>query len=121
HGEPPPPHPPLLPPRVLRPVHALPRGHRLARKTRHADRRGRGQPPRPRPPARPLRPDGGPYHLRPRRRRRVARPLDHPPLPPRVRGEVPPGYVRRSRPLPRIRRLIHRRTPNPSSRPTSPD
>jgi hypothetical protein len=89
HGRVPPPDHPLLPPRVLRAVHPLPRGHRVAREARLAHRRRGGQPPRPRPPPRPLRPDGGPHHLRPRRRRRVARPLDHPALPRGVRGEVP--------------------------------
>ena len=103
HGELPPPHHPLLPPRVLRAVHAVSRRHRLARKARHPDRRGRGQPPRPRPAARTLRQHGGPHHLRARRRRRVARPLDDPPLPLRVRGEVPAGHLRRRRPRRRRR------------------
>ena len=62
--------------RVLRQVHALPRGHLLARADPQAHGEGRGHRGRPRQAARPVRQHRGQGLLRPRRRRRRA---DHSP------------------------------------------
>ena len=76
----------LLPRRVLRPVHPVPRGHRLAPQDHPAHRarrrsRGRSRDPRGRGGE-----DGGADHLRVRRRRSLARPGPAAPLPERLRA-----------------------------------
>ena len=86
-----PPHRLLLQARELRPVHALPRGHRLdvARAPAHGARRGREA--RDRPPVGRIDQGRGPHHLRPGRRRRLARAGPDPPLPRRDRGPHRPA------------------------------
>ena len=76
----------LLQARELRPVHALPRGHRLdvARARAHGRRPRREA--RDRPAARGHHPGRGPHDLRPRRRRGMAGPGAHRPLPRRDRA-----------------------------------
>ena len=68
----------------LRPVHALPRGLRLAVADDDPDDRRHGAAGGDRPPARGDEGDRGPHHLRARRRRRLAGPGADPPLPPRA-------------------------------------
>src|SRR5690606_34870676 len=76
----------LLPRRVVRAVHAVPRGNRLDAQDRRAHRARRRQAERPRAAARRRRQDGGPDDLRLRRRRRLARAGPAAPLPRRLRG-----------------------------------
>ena len=80
------PHLLLLQARVLRPVHAVPRGDRLdvAGAAAHGARRGRQA--RDRHAAGGLLPGRGPHHLRARRCRGLARPGSHPTLPLRDRA-----------------------------------
>ena len=76
----------LLHARELRPVHALPRGHRLALPHGRADRQRPGAAGRHRPAELGLRQHPGPHHLRPRRRRGDAGAGDDQALPRGVRG-----------------------------------
>jgi hypothetical protein len=109
HGARLPAHRPLLLRRELRPVHAVPRGHRLDVPHAHAHRRGQGHDGRPADAQGRRGPDRGPHHLRVRRGRRVARAGLPAPLLVRVRVRDreqalststtwPPAWWARSRP-----------------------
>ena len=77
---------PVLRPRVLRPVHPVPRGHRVDDQDPGADPGGEGQAGGPRAPARPVREHDRQDHLRAERLLRRADRERHPEVPRRVRG-----------------------------------
>src|SRR6185436_16859186 len=79
----------LLPPRVVREVHAVPRGHRLAPQDSPADRTRRGSDARPRSPVEHFGQHRRQDALRVRRRRGDAGVDDAQALPPRVRSAHP--------------------------------
>ena len=83
----------VLQARVVREVHAVPRGDALDGEPAREDRVGPGGALRPRPPAQHLRPRGGQVALRPRRLRRLAGQELHRQVPRRVRGAHRPGRL----------------------------
>ena len=99
HGAVRPAHRRVLPPRVVRQVHAVPRGDALDRRPADAHRDRRRHERGDRPPARRLRPHRGQVPVPARRRVRDAGALAHPALPRGVRG------ARARRPLP-VRRDV---------------
>ena len=96
----------VLPPRELRQVHAVPRGHPLGRRHHPADRDGRGGPGRPRPAAERVRPHPRQVPLPARRRDGDAGRKLRDALP---RG-VPAAHRRRWLPVRRDRARSHRST-----------